>query len=416
MVVTLLDWTQARFILYAGIPGSKKSSHIIRRVSALRNSGAADNGNKYIVFKHKKDDVSVEDRVTSPTRRDEVPAICVSSVDQVAEAIIKNPDARHIFLSGIHNFEDPRIVDLVREIPDSGRNLIGTLIPLTYENQPFNHSGQVMCLADHIMMLHALCADCNAPAFRSMYGGRNPKDEMLSVPKCLRHYQIPSQERMHVSYLHEQEGSLHVIWGTMANDKSGTLTDKLYDLESTGKRTVLFHAKDRVLGITLTRDNRAMDAYVFESVVQARKLIRERKAEYIAFEEFQLSEIPGQIELIKELIDEGRNVIITLTNRDIGDRPFLDAPLVMPYATSLENNHSSICAICSKHPAVKNRRDVKRQDSGKDIWVPDSYKAGIIALDNDPAERRYQPACRDCYKVSDAPETAFKLPDYKKPA
>ena len=56
------------------------------------------------------------------------------------------------------------------------------------------------------------------------------------------------------------------------------------------------------------------------------------------------------------------------------------------------------------------------KDGEKDIWVPDSYKAGIIALDNDPAERRYQPACRDCYKVSDAPETAFKLPDYKKPA
>ena len=84
----------------------------------------------------------------------------------------------------------------------------------------------------------------------------------------------------------------------------------------------------------------------------------------------------------------------------------------MPYATSLENNHSSICAICRKHPAVKNRRDVKRQDSGKDIWVPDSYKAGIIALDNDPAERRYQPACRDCYKVSDNPGSKFNLPDY----
>lgn len=411
MVATLLDWTQARFVLYAGIPGSKKSSHIIRRVSALEKSGAANNGNKYIVFKHERDDVSENDRITSPTRKDNVPAIVVSSVDQVAEEIIKNPDARHIFLSGIHNFEDPRIVDLVREIPDSGRNLIGTLIPLTYENLPFNHAGQVMCLADYIELLNALCADCNAPAFRSEYGGRNPKDEMISVPKCLRHYQIPGRERLHVSYLHEQEGGLHVIWGTMANDKSGTLTDRLYDLESTGKRTVLFHTKDRIQGIILTRDNRATSAHILESVEQARKIIRENKAEYVAFEEFQLSEIPGQIELIKELIDEGRNVIITLTNRDIGDRPFLDAPLVLPYATSVENNHSAICAVCSKHPAVKNRRDIKQGD----LWVPDSYKSDVIALDNS-TERRYLPSCRDCYKVSDAPESMFSLPQYKKPA
>ncbi len=410
MVATLLDWTQARFVLLAGIPGSKKSSRIIRVVSALEKSGAAGNENKYLVFKHEKDDPSSKDSICSPSRKDTVPAIVVSSVDQVADELIRNPNTRHVFLSGIHNFEDPRIVDLVREIPDSGRNFIGTLIPLTYQNEPFNHSGRVMCLADEIEILHAKCTECNAPAFRSQFGGTTPKHEMISIPRCMNHFEIPGKERMHVSYLSNQEGSLYVIYGTMANDKSGELTDLLYDLQTTGKRTVLFHTLDRVQGITLTRDGRAMDAYKFKSVEQAIAIIQEVRAEYVAFEEFQLSQIPGQVQLIRELIDEGRNVIVTLTNRDFADRPFLDAQHIMPYATTLINNHSSICSVCKQHPAVKNRRDIKQGE----LWVPDSYKSDIILEDNNKTERNYLPACRDCYKVRDAPESMFSLPQYKK--
>ena len=142
-------------------------------------------------------------------------AITVKSSHEILEAI--NPDDEVIAIDEIQFF-DAEIVNVVKKLVEHGKRVVASGLDLDFKGEPFGSMPELLCLADKVDKLTAVCMKCGSdratrtqrlingfPADKSspliMIGG----DETYEA-RCIKCYELPDKEaenkkkslRMHI--------------------------------------------------------------------------------------------------------------------------------------------------------------------------------------------------------------------------
>jgi thymidine kinase len=143
----------------AGVMFSGKSEELIRRV---RRSLIAKK--RVQVFKsHLDDRYSGVYSVGSHDGRT-IEAIPVDSTSQIALRL--DPLAQVVAIDEVQ-FLDPAIVALANSLANRGRRVILAGTDTDFRGEPFGPMPQLMCVAEVVDKLHAICVLCGAPATRN---------------------------------------------------------------------------------------------------------------------------------------------------------------------------------------------------------------------------------------------------------
>jgi thymidine kinase len=143
----------------AGVMFSGKSEELIRRV---RRSLIAKK--RVQVFKsHLDDRYSGVYAVGSHDGRT-IEAVPVDSTSQIALRL--DPLAQVVAIDEVQ-FLDPAIVGLANSLANRGRRVILAGTDTDFRGEPFGPMPQLMCVAEVVDKLHAICVLCGAPATRN---------------------------------------------------------------------------------------------------------------------------------------------------------------------------------------------------------------------------------------------------------
>jgi thymidine kinase len=93
-----------------------------------------------------------------------VEAVPVDSAAQVATRL--DPDAQVVAIDEVQ-FLDDGIVALASDLADRGRRVILAGIDTDFRGEPFGPMPKLMCQAEVVDKLHAICVLCGAPATRN---------------------------------------------------------------------------------------------------------------------------------------------------------------------------------------------------------------------------------------------------------
>jgi thymidine kinase len=93
-----------------------------------------------------------------------VEAVPVDSAAQVATRL--DPNAQVIAIDEVQ-FLDDAIVALAGDLADRGRRVILAGIDTDFRGEPFGPMPKLLCLAEVVDKLHAICVMCGAPATRN---------------------------------------------------------------------------------------------------------------------------------------------------------------------------------------------------------------------------------------------------------
>lgn len=130
-------------------------------------------------------------------------AITVKSAHEILESI--NPDDEVIAIDEIQFF-DEEIVNVVKKLVEHGKRVIASGLDLDFKGEPFGSMPELLCLADKVDKLTAVCMKCGSdratrtqrlingfPADKSspliMIGG----DETYEA-RCIKCYELPDKE------------------------------------------------------------------------------------------------------------------------------------------------------------------------------------------------------------------------------
>ena len=143
----------------AGVMFSGKSEELMRRV---RRSLIAKK--RVQVFKSHLDNRYTGVYTVGSHDGRTLEAIPVDSSEQIALRL--DPQAQVVAIDEVQ-FLDPGIVPLVNSLAARGRRVVLAGTDIDFRGEPFGPMGALMCVAELVDKLHAICVLCGAPATRN---------------------------------------------------------------------------------------------------------------------------------------------------------------------------------------------------------------------------------------------------------
>jgi thymidine kinase len=143
-------------------------------------------GKDIVFFKPKLDDRFGENYITS-RNGNKIEAINIESIDE-----IQNYDAEVYFIDEFQFLNGE--VDTLRKLAEKGKKFHIAGLNLTAERKTFGKMGDLMCMADNIQMLTAICEICkNDNAVFSYYKGGKSQEIVIGssqyIPTCRKCYE-----------------------------------------------------------------------------------------------------------------------------------------------------------------------------------------------------------------------------------
>ncbi len=167
---------------------SGKTEELIRRVRRANYAKQVVQ-----VFKPKIDDRYDAEAVVSHNR-EKVPSIPVASVAEMRANL--NP---HVEVVGIDEvqFFDADVVDFCEELADHGVRVIVAGLDLDYLGEPFGPIPRLLCVAETVTKLLAICVRCGNPAHYSFRIATDPQQVLVGSDEqyeaiCRRCYRVSS--------------------------------------------------------------------------------------------------------------------------------------------------------------------------------------------------------------------------------
>ena len=143
----------------AGVMFSGKSEELMRRV---RRSLIARK--RVQVFKSHLDDRYAGVFVVGSHDGRTIEAVSVDSADQITLRL--DPQAQVVAIDEVQ-FLDDGVIPLVNALAERGRRVILAGTDIDFRGEPFGPMGSLMCVAEFVDKLHAICVLCGAPATRN---------------------------------------------------------------------------------------------------------------------------------------------------------------------------------------------------------------------------------------------------------
>ena len=182
-----------RVELICGSMFSGKTEELIRRLRRAEISRQ-----RVQVFKPAIDDRFDEKTVASHSGNG-ITAIPVASASDIPAQLDAN-----VTVVGIDEvqFFDETIVTLVNELADRGLRIIMAGLDVDFRGEPFGMMPQLLCTAEYVDKLHAICMVCGEEACRTQrLVNREPAyydDPIILVgaaetyePRCREHHEVP---------------------------------------------------------------------------------------------------------------------------------------------------------------------------------------------------------------------------------
>lgn len=91
-------------------------------------------------------------------------ADAVNSVSEIRDLL--KPDTTVIAIDEVQFF-DETVISLVNELADQGKRVILAGLDLDFRAEPFGPMPQLICMAEEVTKLHAICTVCGEAASRS---------------------------------------------------------------------------------------------------------------------------------------------------------------------------------------------------------------------------------------------------------
>lgn len=359
----------------------------------------------FLIVKHPEDDKDSHGKITSSGKTHSIDALVLDSPSEIAKRI--TPQTKYVFISGANFYTNNLIINLFKEILDSGRDVHFSGINLTYEGKPFNHIGELMALADFHILCKSSCSICNSPANRSTETAKNCLK--YADPRCLKHW--PAENRPdHKYHLIDQLGKLKLYTGSMYSSKTETMIEEFSAIK-TPKGSYKWKKEQRYgnkKGIK-TNDLRIHKA---KEVGNAYEILADLKNKmYSSLMIDEPAFLEGIEDAVEKLILTGYQVYAATLLRDFRREPFIRVPKLLCLADEIENVHYGICnnnelsrtKECF-HPSVETQRFVIKENQHKKSAT---YNEPIVLVG---ATDYYTTSCRKCHKVLDEPKKMFDIP------
>ena len=185
--------------LICGSMFSGKTEELLRR---LRRAIIAKQ--KVQVFKHSLDDrYNNISQVTSHNGQN-TEALHISSPDEILQNLA--PDTTVVAIDEVQFFGES-IIDLVENLADHGIRVILAGLDLDFRGEPFGMMPQLLCRAEDVTKLHAICVVCGEEASRTqrLVNGQPARydDPIIMVgaqesyeARCRHHHLVPRAENI----------------------------------------------------------------------------------------------------------------------------------------------------------------------------------------------------------------------------
>ena len=135
-----------------------KTEELIRRINRIHYAKKS-----IIVFKPVIDNRYDSKAVVSHSKK-KVDSIPVSSSSEILENIKELPYAVAIDEA---QFFDAGLIDVVERLANSGVRVIVAGLDMTFKGEPFGIMPELLCRAEYVTKLQAICHVCGAPATRT---------------------------------------------------------------------------------------------------------------------------------------------------------------------------------------------------------------------------------------------------------
>jgi thymidine kinase len=188
----------------SGVMFSGKSEELIRRVRR-----ALIARRRVQVFKSALDDRYAGLRTISSHDGSDVEAVPIRSSTELASLV--HPDTQVVAVDEVQ-FLDDGVVDVLTLLADRGIRVIVAGTDMDFRGEPFGPMADVLCIAESVDKLHAICVRCANPATRNqrLVNGEPAPYEAPTIQvgghedyeaRCRRCHEVPAAGRAQTSLL-----------------------------------------------------------------------------------------------------------------------------------------------------------------------------------------------------------------------
>ena len=149
---------------------SGKTEELIRRLNR-----ASYAGQRLQIFKPDVDDRYDADSIVSHDRK-ELPSFPVGGVEEMRDVL--EPHVEVVGIDEVQFFGED-IVDFCNELADMECRVIVAGLDQDYRNEPFEPMPELLCLAEYVTKLNAICVKCGNPAHRSYRLASDPQQVLV---------------------------------------------------------------------------------------------------------------------------------------------------------------------------------------------------------------------------------------------
>lgn len=191
-------------------------------------------------------------------------------------------------------------------------------------------------------------------------------------------------------------GKIEAVIGPMYSGKTEELIRRVVRRNIARQRGTIFKISSDTRNKEKNVVSRAGTSLSATTVESARDTLKylEENMDYVAFDEAQFfgEELFNVVNLF---IGRGTDVIVAGLNLDFRGEPFNNVMKIVAIADEVVLL-KAVCVVCGKD-ATRTQRLILKEGQ----WLPASLNDPIFKVEGEDVQTRYEPRCKDCWKVGD---------------
>ncbi len=192
------------------------------------------------------------------------------------------------------------------------------------------------------------------------------------------------------------KGKIEVVIGPMYSGKTEELIRRVVRRNIAKQHGMIFkifsdtRSKNENI---VSRAGTSLKATTIRSARDALRYMGEKK-DYVAFDEAQFF---GEelFDVVNLFINRGTDVIVAGLNLDFRGNPFDNVMKIVAIADEIVLL-KAVCVVCGRDATRTQRLILKNGE-----WVPASQSDPVFKVEGADVQTRYEPRCKDCWKVGD---------------
>lgn len=192
------------------------------------------------------------------------------------------------------------------------------------------------------------------------------------------------------------KGRLEVIIGPMYSGKTEELIRRITRRRIAKQSGLVFKpvVDTRDKSFVKSRAGTTIEAIPISKISDIFDFLEDGKNDFIAIDEIQFFDEPIY-DVLEDVLNKGIDVISSGLNLDFKGEPFKSVEDLVIRADDI-TLLKAVCVVCGKDATRTQRMILKNGE-----WLPASKRDDVILIDGSIEGVKYEPRCRDCWKILD---------------